>query len=178
MTASIEAGGGSKESALTAARLAGSPQLFERFPYGLAVVEEKGRILQMNHAARRILLSGDAPPRPGVTCCELICERLGSVLGTGCMTRLALVSAGELPEVRGDLDWGRLQTAAWVPASVLDRNSSFVLFHLRPGRPRDRRRRPRQGWHGDSLGGGRAELRISTLGSVVLERDSGPLGGD
>jgi DNA-binding SARP family transcriptional activator len=155
-----------------------SPQLFERFPYGLALADREGRIAQLNHQARRILLPADGSTIDHWSCCELVCDRLGSLLNSGCMSALAFASRRELPEVRVDLDGGRLQTSAWVTASVFDDERSHVLFHLRPGRPGDRRRRTREGWHGDSLGGQLAELQIQTLGRVQVEGPSGPVNGE
>jgi DNA-binding SARP family transcriptional activator len=158
------------------AALAVEPALFERFPYGLALASE-GRLLQLNHRARRILLPADDEPGE-LRCCELICGRLGTVLGGGCIGEWALAADRDLPEVRIDLDGERLQTSAWVTASVLDRKRPLLLFHLRPGRPGDRRRRTRQGWHGDSPGGGGAELQIHALGGFRVEHPSGPLNGE
>ncbi|HSS34138.1 MAG TPA: BTAD domain-containing putative transcriptional regulator [Solirubrobacterales bacterium] len=160
------------------AHAAESPQLFERFPYGLALIDRDGRIVRLNHQARRILFAGDSSTDERWSCCELICDRLGTILNSGCISALAFASRRELPEIRIDLDGGRLQTAAWVTASVLDDERTQVLLHLRPGRPGDRRRRTRQGWHGDSVGGRQAELRIETLGRVQVEGPSGPVNGE
>jgi hypothetical protein len=118
------------DTSLGAARLAESPQLFEQFPYGLLVANREGRVLQLNHRARQTLLPADpAPIAEGWSCCELICQRLGSILGTGCMSEWTLRAEGELPEVRIDLEQGRLQTAAWVTTSVLDADRLLVLYH-------------------------------------------------
>jgi DNA-binding SARP family transcriptional activator len=155
-----------------------SPVLFEQFPYGLAFCDRDGKMVQLNHHARRILLPDDARAVDEWCCCELICQRLGSILGTGCIAELVIGSSLELPEVRIDLDGERLQTSAWVTASVLDAEHALVLFHLRPARPGDRRRRTRQGWHGDSLGGGNAELQVTTLGRFGVEGPAGPINGD
>lgn len=163
---------------LSAEHVAASPHLFEQFPYGLALADREGRIVQLNHHGRRILSPADVSTPEGHSCCDLICDHLGSMLGTGCMTELALASARELPEVRIDLDGVRLQTSAWVTASLLDAGHPFVLFHLRPGRPGDRRRRTRQGWHGDSVGGGNAELQVFTLGRFQLESRASPINGE
>lgn len=148
--------------------------LFDLFPYGLAITSPEGRIEHINRKARALLLAREAPVR-GLSCCELICACVDSVFGTGCMTELAMSAERELPEVRVDLDTGRLPTSAWVTAAVLD--DRRVLFHLRPGRPGDRRRRTREGWHGDALGGRNAELRVKTLGRFSLEAPRGPLVG-
>jgi DNA-binding SARP family transcriptional activator len=155
----------------------GPRHLFEEFPYGLALVGRGGEIVELNHRARRVLLAGSLQP-PGWTCCDLICSRTQTILGTQCMSDLALEAGRELPEVRIDLDGERLRTSAWVTASAVGSDPEFVLFHLRPGRPGDRRRRTRQGWHGDSPGGVRAELRINTLGAFAVESGADPIAGD
>lgn len=168
------------DASLSAARLAESPQLFEQFPYGLVVADREGRVLQLNHRARQALLPADRPPiaEGRFSCCELICKRLGSILGTGCMSEWALQSEGELPEVRVDLEQERLQTSAWVTASVLDADRSFVLFHLRPGRPGDRRRRSLVSWRGHPSSSDSIELRVCTLGKFAVEGVSGPISGE
>ncbi|HVD38677.1 MAG TPA: BTAD domain-containing putative transcriptional regulator [Solirubrobacterales bacterium] len=159
-------------------RVVAVPEFFERFPYGLTIAEPEGTVISMNHLARRLLLPAGGSPATSYSCCELICSRLGSILGTGCIGERAVANGRDLPEVRIDIDGERLQTSAWVTASTLGAERSLVLFHLRPGRPNDRRRRTRQGWHGDSEGGLTAQLKVHTLGRFSVEGQSGPLNGD
>jgi len=166
------------EPRLGVERVIATPEFFERFPYGLTIAEPGGEVISMNHLARRLLLPGGGSPARSYSCCELICHRLGSILGTGCIGERVLASERELPEIRIDIDGGRLQTSAWVTASTLGAERSLVLFHLRPGRPNDRRRRTRQGWHGDSVGGRTAQLKVHTLGRFSVESESGPLNGE
>src|ERR1700750_2033295 len=181
----MQAGGeiGAEETAaaeprLRAERVIAVPEFFERFPYGLTIAEPDGKVISMNHLARRLLLPGGGSPARSYSCCELICHRLGAILGTGCMGERTLASERELPEVRIHFDGERLQTSAWVTASTLGAEQSLVLFHLRPGRPNDRRRRTRQGWHGDSVGGCTAQLEVHTLGRFSVEAKSGPWNGE
>jgi DNA-binding SARP family transcriptional activator len=148
--------------------------LFDAFPYGLALARPGGEILKLNRRARSVLLADSSAPLERWTCCELICDQAGPLLGAGCLTQLAVASSSDIPEVRIDVDGEHLRTSVWVTASTLERDD-LVLFHLRPGRPGDRRRRTRQGWHGDSSGGSRAELRVVTLGSFSLESSEGPI---
>jgi DNA-binding SARP family transcriptional activator len=155
----------------------GDGGLFDQFPYGLAITSPDGRVERLNHKGRALLLAREAPLQ-GLSCCELICTGVDSLLGTGCMTRLALTADHELPEVRVDLDTGRLPTSAWVTAAPLHTDREGVLFHLRPGRPGDRRRRTREGWHGDVSEGRNASLRVRTLGHFSLETRAGPITGD
>jgi DNA-binding SARP family transcriptional activator len=146
--------------------------LFDAFPYGLVLARPDGDIVKLNRRARSTLLADGGAPLERWNCCELICDQAGPLLGTGCLSQLARATTADLPEVRIDVDGERLRTSAWVTVSTLERDD-LVLFHLRPGRPGDRRRRTRQGWHGDSSGGSRAELRVVTLGSFSLERAEG-----
>jgi DNA-binding SARP family transcriptional activator len=151
--------------------------LFEAFPYGLALIDRDRRVLKLNGRARTILLVDEARTPGRWTCCELVCRQVAPLLGIDCLSRHALGCGGDLPEVRVDLHGEHLQTSAWITASFLG-CAGPVLFHLRPGRPGDRRRRTRQGWHGDSSGGLRADLRMTTLGPFTIEATGTPLGGE
>jgi DNA-binding SARP family transcriptional activator len=84
----------------------------------------------------------------------------------------------QLPEVRMDIDRDRLQTAAWVTASPLDGDGGKTLFHLRPGRLGDRRRRTPPEWSGRASRVDRSELQIVTLGRFQVEGPNGPITGD
>ncbi|HEV7399020.1 MAG TPA: BTAD domain-containing putative transcriptional regulator [Solirubrobacterales bacterium] len=161
-------------SLLAPVRVVDSPLLFERFLYGLALADGEGRILYLNRKARQLLMPHDHSARGlGWTCCDLICERLGPLIGGACLTRLALQAEGETPEVRMDIDVDRLQAAAWVTAFPVDSDEPRVLFHLRPGRTGDRRRRV-----SDRLSPaapGSADLQIQTFGDFQAEGAQGPL---
>jgi DNA-binding SARP family transcriptional activator len=166
-------------SLLSPQRLVGSPQLFERFPYGLALVERDGNVAYLNRKARQLLMPADMSEAGNAwTCCELICNRLGPIVGGGCMTERVARADGQLPEVRMDIDQERLQTAAWVTASPLDGDAAQILFHLRPGRPGDRRRRTPPEWSGHVSPSDRSELQIVTLGRFQVEGPNGPINGD
>ena len=166
-------------SLLSPQRLVDSPQLFERFLYGLALVDRDGRILYLNRKARQLL----APAERWATedawrCCDLICNRLGPIVGGECMTERVARAEGQIPEVRMDIDQERLQSAAWVTASPLDGDESQLLFHLRPGRPGDRRRRTPPEWSGHVSPSHRSELQVITLGRFQVEGPNGPINGD
>lgn len=157
------------------------PELFEDFVYGLAVSRsEDGRILSLNRKAREMLLPASAATASssGLHCCELICSRLEPILGGGCMTEWVAKSATQLPEVRMDIQTETLRSAAWVTASPLGDDASQVVFHLRPGRPDDRRRRAPTGWGGQADPSQRPDLQISTLGRFRVEGAAGPINGD
>jgi DNA-binding SARP family transcriptional activator len=159
-------------------RLADSPELFEKFPYGLVLVaREGGRIINLNRKARDLLLARERHSDGRQwTCCELICHRIGPLDGE-CLSECAAEAGGLVPESRMDVAIGRSRMAAWVTASPLDSDATELLFHLRPGIPDDRRRRnvPR-GDNGDSQQAPR--LQILTLGQFRVESEEGPLDGE
>ena len=151
-----------------------SPHLFERFLYGLALVRREGSVLYLNHRARELLVPTERSEAADWTCCDLICGRLGSVISGGeCLTERALDADGPLPEVRIEIG-GCSRGAAWVSASPLDADGSKVLFHLRPGRPGDRRRQARPEWP-EGLEEEQPELHVATLGGFKVEGNDGPL---
>lgn len=160
-------------------RLAESPQLFERFLYGLALVDRVGGVLYMNRKARELLVpTGRGRSEAGWTCCDLICARLGSLLEGGCLAEHATSSEGFLPEVRMDLDDQQSHGAAWVTVSKVDAEGTQLLFHLRPGRQDDRRRQSGMDWPGP-VSAAAPELYVSTLGRFRVEgAAAGRLGGE
>lgn len=171
-------GNGLIVSSLSTDRIIESTELFERFPYGLALTDAGGRVLRLNRTARRILVPAD-PDATNATwsCCDLICGRLGPVIG-GCLSERVAGTGIQLPEVRVDIEQDRLLTAAWVTVSPLDSDNSRLLFHLRPGRPGDRRRRTPHEWSSHSAHPSRAHLQIVTLGRFQVETANGPLNGE
>lgn len=150
-----------------------SSTLVEQFMFGLMLVGPDRRVRYLNHKARQLLLPPQSQEVGSWSCCELICDRLGPLLG-GCLSEQAVEADGELPEVRMDVESERLETAAWV---TVCRTGPELLFHLRPGRTGDRRRRTDPTWTGDASSRERAELRISTLGKVEIEGADGPING-
>jgi DNA-binding SARP family transcriptional activator len=158
----------------------GLPELFEDFVYGIAVARsEDGRILDLNRKAREILLPASASSGgAGLHCCDLICSRLEPILGGGCMSERVAGSATQLPEVRMDIQTETLRGAAWVTASRLGEDGTKVVFHLRPGRADDRRRRTPPSWGSQADPSQRPDLQISTLGRFRVEGATGPINGD
>jgi DNA-binding SARP family transcriptional activator len=164
---------------LDAEQLAVSPRLFEQFVYGLAMGDGEGRIVYLNRKARQLLLPDSAEAgAAGWTCCDLICSRLGPLLGAGCMSAHVARTQTQTPEVRMDIGGERQQAAAWVTVSPLEGEHSRVLFHLRPGRAGDRRRRTGTQWRGQVCPSERGELQISCLGGLEVEGAHGPINGD
>ncbi|HET9678439.1 MAG TPA: BTAD domain-containing putative transcriptional regulator, partial [Solirubrobacterales bacterium] len=162
--------------ALEAEGLALSSRLVEQFMFGLMFVGPDGRVRYMNHKARQLLLPPESDVVGNWTCCDLVCDRLGAVLG-GCLSKQAVELDRELPEVRLDVASERLEMAAWVTVSPVEPGSPELLFHLRPGKMGDRRRRTDPGWNGQAGSHECAELRISALGRVEVEGGVGPVNG-
>ncbi len=159
-------------------RLAESPQLFEGFVYGLALVDREAGLLYMNRKAREQLVPIDRPQNEaGWTCCDLICGRLASVLDGDCLTEKAVSTKPPLPEIRMDIDGRRSHGAAWVTVARVDGEGRQFLFHLRPGLRDDRRRRSHPEWSGlaPAVSPG---LKISTLGRFGAENGAGQLDGE
>jgi DNA-binding SARP family transcriptional activator len=164
---------------LDAKQLAVSPRLFEQFVYGLAMADGDGRILYVNRKARQLLLPTSVEGgTSGWSCCDLICNRLGPLLGAGCLSRHVAAARTETPEVRMDLGGERQQSAAWVTVAPLEGADPRVLFHLRPGRAGDRRRRTPSEWRDQVCPSERHELQIGCLGRLTVEGRDAPLNGD
>lgn len=160
-------------------RVVDSPQLFERFLYGLVLVDRDGDTLYLNRKARQLLVPAETrAPGGRWRCCDLICNRLGATVGGGCLTERAVRADGLVPEVRMDIEQERLQAAAWVTVSPVDGDRTQLLFHLRPGRLGDRRRRTPPEWSGLAHSSNRFELQIVTLGRFQVEGLNGPINGD
>ncbi len=162
----------------TLQRLSESPQLFERFVYGLALVDLETGLLYMNRRARELLIPADRHQHGGGwRCCELICARLGPVFDDGCLAERAALTEADLPEVRMDVDGVDLKGAAWVTVSRVDSESTQLLFVLRPGRRDDRRRQSHLEWSAPDPAAAH-ELHVSTLGKFRVEDGAGPLDGE
>jgi DNA-binding SARP family transcriptional activator len=158
--------------------LLGSDELFHGFPYGLVAVDGDGLVTDINRRATELLpVEPTSRERAKSSCCELICGLVGDqvdgVEGV-CLTRGARAAGQVLPEVRLDLAHERAVHAVWVTAAPIDATAERVLFHLRPGSPRDRRRRLAPEW--DPIEGA-SGLRIRTLGPAGVERDRRPING-
>jgi DNA-binding SARP family transcriptional activator len=154
-----------------------TPLHLERFLYGLVLVERGGRVIYVNRRARQLLMPGQGRPGQGQSrCCDLICDRIGPLLGGGCVSEQVAASTSLLPEVRMDIEHARAPQAAWVSAAWWGATNEQLLFHLRPGSPGDRRRRAAPGWVGRTSAR-RCELQISVLRPFAVEATRGPIGG-
>jgi DNA-binding SARP family transcriptional activator len=146
-------------------------QVFDGFPYGILVVDRHGAVVASNPAAAEILGDGAGlDGRPTRSCDILGCHRPGP-LEDVCLTEMAAEQGRALPEIRLDLPTGSNAPAAWVTAAPLNSDSGHVVIELRPGDPRDRRRRTQPHW---TMG---AQLRIFTFGGTRVESSEGPIGG-
>jgi DNA-binding SARP family transcriptional activator len=159
-------------------QIAESPQLFERFVYGLVLADRESNRLYMNMRARELLVPTDRWQNgTRWTCCDLICGHLGPVLEGGCLAEQATTTKGALPEVRIDLDGGHSRAAAWVTVSRIDFEGTQLLFHLRPAGRNDRRRQSCPEWSG-SASATAPDLYVSTLGRFGVESRAGQLDGE
>ena len=148
------------------ASLAG--EILRLFPHGILLLDRIGAVVTAISAARGLLGGEAGGDLRGRTCCELLgCGRAGP-LAESCLTQLALERAGRLPEMRLDLPSG--SGALWVSAARLG-DQARVVLEVRPGDPRDRRRRTEPQWTGPPA------LRIVTLGRTRVESREGPIGG-
>ena len=143
-------------------------EVFDRFPYGIMVVDADGLVVAANEAARELLGESDFEESPR-RCCDLLGCRSGPV-EDACLTELATDSGDALPELRVDRDESPFG-ALWVTASPLG-TGGRVVFHLRPGDPRDRRRRTQPHWTSAP------RLRIRALGRTTVESVEGGIGGN
>jgi DNA-binding SARP family transcriptional activator len=146
-------------------------EAFDEFPYGLLVLDRRGRAVSLNREARR-LVHAMGLSQTGLTCCALLgCRNPDTVLGAACLTDLALDREEVLPEVRVDLATAAGPTAWWVAAGAIGQGETRVVLQLRPGIVGDRRQRTNPHW----MVGPR--LRVRTLGRTVVEAPEGPIGG-
>jgi DNA-binding SARP family transcriptional activator len=142
-------------------------EVFELFPYGIAVTGADRRVVASNAAAEKLL----GAHVEDSTCCELFGCRHRAPLEAVCLTELAIDAAKPLPELRVDVK-AAPAGALWITAASLGADSSRVVFHLRPGDPADRRRRTTPHWTAGP------RLRISTLGRTAVESAEGSIGGN
>ena len=124
------------------------------------------------------MVPGRLEDADGSSCCELICSRLGPMVEIGCMSERVARTGSQLPEIRMDIEHERLHAAAWVTVSPLDASGGQVIFHLRPGKPGDRRRRTPPEWTGRVSPSQRSDLQITTLGRFRVEGPNGPMNGE
>jgi DNA-binding SARP family transcriptional activator len=146
-------------------------EAFERFPYGLLVLDRAGRIVCCNRQATR-MLNALGLPETGLTCCALLgCRQPDSLLEGECLTELALTREQVLPEIRVDVRSTNGSSAVWVTAAAIDGGDPRVVLQLRPGSAGDRRRRASSHWIADP------RLRIRTLGATAVDSAAGSIGG-
>ena len=145
--------------------------IFDQLPYGLVVADEQGNVLSANPAAIEMAWRGDESDPPTV-CHEMFdCRRPDGPCQHGCLAGRATQTGQTLPEIRIDTRPGGAVSAVWVTTTPLGLGTG-VLFHLRPGDSRDRRRRSEPHW----IKG--PELTIKALGRIRVDSREGPLGGN
>jgi len=162
---------GASVGTLAPATLSTQRQAFEAFPYGLIVLDRRGRLVCANREARR-LIDAVGLRETGLTCCALFgCRLAGTALEHECLTELALDARQVLPELRVDIQAAGGPSALWVTAAPLDGAEDRVVLQLRPCSASDRRRRVSPHWAPGT------RLRIHALGATVVEAPEGPIGG-
>jgi DNA-binding SARP family transcriptional activator len=165
-------GQASERSLKAAGRPEAVEDLFDGFPYGLFTVDASRVVRSINEAGRKILPQiADGPVSTPLSCCDLICHRIAEGDKPQCLADEAIANAGPLPEIRVDLGEQNDPDAVWVTVSPLGQDERAV-FHLRPGRAGDRRRRT------EALWGTTPRLRIFALGPTRVETSlAGSIGG-
>jgi DNA-binding SARP family transcriptional activator len=151
----------------------GSLQLeaFNGFPYGLLVLDRRGRLICCNREATRVIGSMGLA-QDGLTCCTLLgCHTPHTALESECLTELVLEHEATVPEIRLDVRSATGVSSMWVTAGAVGRKGDQVVVQLRPGIAGDRRKCTSKHW----VAGGR--LRIRVLGSTVVESPAGQIGG-
>lgn len=145
--------------------------VYEQLPYALVVVDGEGNVVSANPAAIEMgWHSGEGGPP--TACYEMFsCRKADGPCHHGCLAQRAAQASETLPEIRIDTHPGSPVSAVWVTATPLGVGSG-VLFHLRPGDARDRRRRSDPHW----ITG--PELTIKALGRIRVDSREGPLGGN
>jgi DNA-binding SARP family transcriptional activator len=155
-----------------APRVALEQAAFRSFPYSLFVADRTGRVVARNIEGERLIAAANLTDLD-LTCCMLLgCRSPESVLSDACLTELASNRGSALPEVRVDVPTGDGIRAMWVAAAPLDHDASHIVLQLRPGLSQDRRRRTDPHWMTGPL------LRISVLGSTIVEAAEGTIGGE
>jgi DNA-binding SARP family transcriptional activator len=165
----VISGDGDSGSIFSGESMLGQPEMFERFPYGLVLVDREGTVVSLNREARQLLAHESSVAH--LTCCDLVCCRIGHGLGDVCLTRRALDADSVLPEIRVDFEGVGSQVAAWVTASALSDDRSHLVLHLRPGIPDDRRRRNVAQSDSKRALAESPTLQIHTLGRFRIETD-------
>jgi DNA-binding SARP family transcriptional activator len=148
--------------------------LFYRFPYGLALVDGAGRILELNARSAELLsVDRERIRAADATCCEVVCDRAPASREAGCFTRRALeIDEEATNEIQIDIDEGGGRRCVWVAATSVDKGRARVLLHLRPGPALERR--GQAGPDRPPVPG----LRIHALGGFRIEGPEGRIGGE
>lgn len=145
--------------------------IYERLPYGLVVVDERGNVVTANPAAVEMGWRSGTE-QPPTACGEMFsCRVPEGPCHHGCLVQRAVQSAQTLPEIRINTPAGSPHSAVWVTATPLGVGAG-ALLHIRPGDARDRRRRSDPHW----ITG--PELTIKALGRIRVDSREGPLGGN
>ena len=152
---------------------------FRDSPFGLVLLDGLGKVLSANERASALLgVSERAAVRPGVTCCELICDpvaRRGPAdTEARCLTRRAVSTGEALPESRFEVRRDGGASTVWVTASPVDMAEARVVVYLRPDDHRIPRRREAETAEAPTA----SALQIHVLGPARVESGGRDLGGE
>jgi DNA-binding SARP family transcriptional activator len=141
--------------------------VFELFPYGIAVTSRTGAIITWNRALEEIV--GRSAELEGRACCDLFgCRRPGGRLEGICLTQAVLDAGQRLPELLVRTPQGGEEL--WVTAAPLYPDTSCVVFQVRIPDGADERT--------PSPEAPVPRLRIYTLGRTSLEARGRPVAGE
>jgi DNA-binding SARP family transcriptional activator len=138
---------------------------FERFPYGLALVDGSRTVVGSNRAFRAMLAADTRTTEHPTTCCDVLCRRLDAASETTCLTARVLAGSEPIRNLRFALPRG--EGAIWVSGARVGSNGTQVVIGLHETASEDREQRF-----------GRAFLHIRTLGRTTVEGPLGTLDGD
>lgn len=145
---------------------------FDRYPYGIVVLDAHGRVIGHNRAASRLLGPSRLAAGGRSFGCDLLgCRRPDGPLQDLCLHELALEADSPLPEIRIDLPASTGAAAAWVTVARLGSDPERLVMELRPGTRHDRRRRTEPHWTTGPT------LRIEALGRTRVSSAEGPVEG-
>jgi DNA-binding SARP family transcriptional activator len=150
---------------------------FRGFPYGLIVLDRRGKIVCRNHEAAR-LIQTTGLPEAQLDCCTLLgCRRPHTGLANVCLTEVAMSREGPLPEVRVDIRTVTGSSGVWVAAGRFGRHGTRVVLQLRPLAARDCDQNQGSDPDRDPQWDTAPQLRIRCLGRTVVESAEGPIRG-
>jgi DNA-binding SARP family transcriptional activator len=137
---------------------------FERFPYGLALVDRSRTVVSSNRAFRAMLAADAETAGHPTRCCDVLCRRLDAS-GATCLTARVLAGTEPIRDLRCELPRG--ESAILVSGARVGSNGAQVVIGLHEAASEGLEQQSRP-----------APLRIRTLGRTTVEGPRGVLDGD